>query len=589
MCAMIHVYVFEAKSVQSWLFAGGKLRDAVGGSVLIDGLARWTPTEATHDGSSGAEHDITDLVTIAEGRAGLRFSPDDFLRRAGGGLIIRSDSIDDLRRFRAIWTFLVAQQAPGLAFEDAIGSGSGETDAEAEAAALDKARDAISERFRHLPDPMRANPWTALAPRTGRVALSETSSIVPGERQDAATQARRRYLPSPRETHQFGMNDPVGARFHRSDEVIWPNEMDEEELKGRPHEVPFPFASPDERTLGLLHADANFLGQTLIGLRKKGLSGAVLSRFSRLVADCVAEAAHQASTETLVPWARQVRESDNHRVLPARPILLGGDDLTILLRADRAVPFAQAFMQAFAAQTRCKLSALREELEGEGVSDAALQPLPESLSAGAGIVFVKSRQPFAQVHTLCESVAKFAKETAKKHAPKGEVPPSTLAFHRVTTSAIPETYSEDVIKRELRLGGGDEAKTLTMNPYLVHDPRAGESSGDAFPYELAPLETVLDLSASFADEGMARGPARQISAELLEGDWQRWWKRMLSVAEKQTLKGYTRFDSALRALGCSDDAGAAITPWNGQRTPLLDALSLRAAAKAGDASVTEAS
>jgi hypothetical protein len=330
------------------------------------------------------------------------------------------------------------------------------------------------------------------------------------------------------------------------------------------------------------------LGQTLIGLRRKGLSGAVLSRFSRLVAKCVAEAANQATAETLVPWGVQY---GNRRTLPARPVLLGGDDLTILLRGDRAVPFAEVFMREFATATAKNLKALRSKLEKEGVSKEALEPLPNGLSAGAGIVFVKSRQPFAQVHTLCESIARFAKDEAKKRTSEGHVPPSTLAFHRVTTSAIPESYTEAVIRRELSLGGGDAAPVLTMNPYLVDDPKTDAGSGGGFRNGLAPLAAVRELCASFADEGMARGPARKITAELLEGDWHRPWARMLTVAEDQTPEGFRKFASALRELGCTDVDGAAgeLSPWNGTRTPLLDALSLRAAEKAGDASLTEAS
>ena len=585
MSPSIHVYIFEAKSVQSWLFAGGKLRDAVGGSALLDGLARWASDTTARASREGEEHDVSDIVELAERQAGVVFGEEAYLRRAGGGLIIRAHSLDDLKRFRACWTFLVAQRAPGLAFEDALGTGSGD---HAEAAALDAARAAISDRFRHLPDPMRANPWTVLAPRTGRAALSEVSSVVPGERQDAATRARRRYLPSSRENYRVGRDDPVGARFYKSDDVLWPNEMDEEDLKGFEHEIPFPFVAPDHRMVGLLHADANFLGQTLIGLRRTGLSGAVLSRFSRLVADCVGRAAQRASENTLAPWGVP---DGNRRVLPARPILLGGDDLTILLRGDRAVPFAATFMKAFTEETQKALDELRQTLTHEGVSETALAPLPDGLSAGAGIVFVKSRQPFAQVHTLCESVARFAKDEAKKHTPQGAVPPSTLAFHRVTTSAIPESYTEGVVRRELSLSGGEAGPVLTMNPYIVDEAQA-EAGSSGVPSEgLAPLSAVRALAASFADEGMARGPARKITAELLEGDWYRPWARMLSVAEEQTPDGVKAFADAMRKLGCTDGDSVAggLSPWNGKRTPLLDALSLRAAEKAGDASLTEAS
>jgi hypothetical protein len=538
---MIGIYAFEVKSVQAWLFAGGKLRDAVGGSSLLDRLANW---------------DGDDLVAVAAENSGLAAEQPDYLRRAGGGLIIRSNYIDILKRFRALWTLLVAREAPGLRFDDAIGTGStvGE--------ALAQARVHASESSGLLPDPVRGNPWTTLAPRTGRVALRELCKIVKGERQDAATQARRLYLdPS---------DDRVGAKFlagrenDASEEYLWPNEMDPDDLTGDPNEVVFPLSS-ENRTVGLLHADANGLGQTLIKMQNEAAAGDLTTKFSRAVAHCVAEATRRACIEELLPYAES---KGNKWVLPARPILLGGDDLTILLRGDRALPFAEAFLKAFAEETLAQMDRLRTTSNSTTINNL----IPATLSAGAGIVYAKPRQPFAQVYLLCESLAKFAKSAAKE---ADQIrPPSLVAFHRLTTAAIPQTYGA-VLTDELSRKSG----RLTMNPYLV--PTVGDDHRQ--PAHGFPRTSHLrDLADSFAEEGMARGPARRISAELLEADWEQPWKRLVEVAGKQGLPGFKEFCEAMKKLGCQDKE--AVWPWGpvvaGQKqTPLLDALNLRSAEK----------
>jgi hypothetical protein len=58
-------------------------------------------------------------------------------------------------------------------------------------------------------------------------------------------------------------------------------------------------------------------------------------RLSKKIEHAMTAAAQRPTAATITPVAR-------NGVMPARPILLGGDDLTMIVRADRAIPFARA-------------------------------------------------------------------------------------------------------------------------------------------------------------------------------------------------------------------------------------------------------
>ncbi|MDH5731838.1 MAG: hypothetical protein OEZ58_22880, partial [Gammaproteobacteria bacterium] len=102
---MIWAYLFEAKSIQSYIFESGKLKDVIGGSELVEALVH--------------QHLDTALNSIDEqGKAGLRF-----VRRAGGAFTLLSDERSDIEDLQSLWSILVPSLAPGLEFIHVMGEG----------------------------------------------------------------------------------------------------------------------------------------------------------------------------------------------------------------------------------------------------------------------------------------------------------------------------------------------------------------------------------------------------------------------------------------------------------------------------------
>lgn len=132
--------------------------------------------------------------------------------------------------------------------------------------------------------------------------------------------------------------------------------------------------------------------------------------------------------------------------IPIRPIVLNGDDLTIIIRGDLAIQYTNEFLQEFEKVTA-------KELQSEFGS---------GLTACAGIAFIKSSYPFYYGYALAENLCARAKNKAKKL--NEDSAPSCLMFHKVQDSFV-ENY-EEIIERELTPSVG---LSFEFGPYFIHN------------------------------------------------------------------------------------------------------------------------
>ena len=572
------IYAFEAKGIQSYILEGGKLRDIAGASEIVHRLAEI------------GEQDLVGAV-LAQIENGAKIV---FSRRAGGAFTVYADDAAPLRRLRALFTLAVAQRAPGLTYIDAlIESGGFAEGLKALPAALHAAR------ARPAVDLPGLSPAVLAAPRTGRAGVARARRRG-GEMVDAATQAKRACLDALR-----ARREPAGAeaRFlppHLRGRAIFPIGFAEDEKEGPDaDETQGGGAAPrvfpmlrGRSTIALVHADGNRLGATLIGMigalhaaKDDAAAAAFLFDFSRTVAESTEQAVQQAVENAI--WAAE-DDTGGTRVLPLRPVVLGGDDLGLIVRGDLALPFIEEYLVAFRNLTGKSLVAFKDrhaKAADPALRDAA-KLVPRGLSAGAGIAFVNKNHPFIAAHDLAEELAKHAKGAAK-NAPDREqqaghdivVPPSLLSFHRVTT-ALGSSWNE-VLTHDLQTVEGGRSLRLTLAPYEVRvqsDPEA------RFPL----LSDLLALSQSFDGAEVPVGPIRQTVGHLHTAPhearriYMRWCEVMdRTQARRQAFATYAehlgKLGADARDLGCVPDSAP-----SSRATPLLDALCVRAVTR-GDA------
>ncbi|MEQ8817875.1 MAG: hypothetical protein RLO51_16360 [Thalassobaculum sp.] len=571
-------YAFEAKSIQGYILDGGKLRDMAGASALVDGLCNY-PEE-------GGE----DLLGQALKASG--WSDAGIARRSGGAFILIGSGTDGPRiaGFRRLWTLLVQTRVPGLAFVEATGQG------DDEAAAIRAATLALLPARSRLSAVMPATP--PLARRSPRTGTAATAVWRPdGELIDAATAVKRANISSG--------GGGLTRKFAAPEGVEWPIRMDEEEEADDRRGAVFPLLA-DNRYVAVVHADGNRLGETLIGLQGM-LAGAPdyaghFLAFSQAVAAATQRAAAAATADMLERYRETLDPSAAVAVMPMRPILLGGDDLTVIVRGDLAIAFTVGFLEAFARETGAAFDRLRADYP------AMRDALPKALSAGAGIAFTKASQPFHLAHDLAASLADHAKSGAKEAAAAGQVPSSCLAFHRVTTALIDDygTVRERELSGHLPVPAGaavTHAIEATLNPYLVVP---GEVDGPGFPK----LSNLLELVDVLNKPEVSRGPLRRLVglARSDPAEGRRIYRRWREVMGNSTLRGYLdELDGTLSKLGCDPDTAAVrevrenghwMVEFAGsaasrssletrERSPLLDALSVLAVARGGAAVVSD--
>ncbi len=190
--------------------------------------------------------------------------------------------------------------------------------------------------------------------------------------------------------------------------------------------------------IAVIHADGNGLGEVVATIKDPD----AMRKFSENLDKATIAAARAAYAAI-----KEENEDSNGR-LPIRPIVIGGDDLTVICRGGLAVKFVTKYLEEFEKKTE-------EEQIGR------------KLTACAGIAFIKSSYPFYYGYDLAEALCGEAKKDAKskeiKDANSGQAP-SCLMFHKVQSSFV-EDYAE-IKRKELSTADGC---SLCFGPYYLNE------------------------------------------------------------------------------------------------------------------------
>lgn len=215
--------------------------------------------------------------------------------------------------------------------------------------------------------------------------------------------------------------------------------------------------------LAVVHADGNGLGQMFLdfgqlvhdlrGARTNQLYASALGEFSRALDVCTQNAFRAALEKIWPPWLHRAerRRKKPPEFLPLLPLVLGGDDLTIVCDGRLAVPFTVEFLQEFERQTRLGLVGdLCERRVGMPV---------RGLAACAGVAIVKPHFPFYAAYGLAEQLLKSAKQVKQK---VNDRPCSAFDFQILYDASGPDLAR---IRGEWTLEQG--ATHLTARPCVV--------------------------------------------------------------------------------------------------------------------------
>lgn len=309
------------------------------------------------------------------------------------------------------------------------------------------------------------------------------------------------------------------------------------------------------RWIAVVHADANGLGQLFLDFEATlKAAGVVDAAKNRTYADRFKNfsLAIAAATESALRLAVEESWPNETNVLPLVPLVIGGDDLTLLTAGPRAVPFTAAYLRHFRDVTA-------ETLEISELSSGGL-------GVGAGVAVTKPHHPFWAGYQLAEQLVTSAKQTkARIQRPNGggPLPMASLDLHVLFESTARHLS-------ELRRRPADRP-LVHGGPYVIQEGGAHLAPGVAawcarHGYER--LRSMVD-ALQVEDDGRLRYPSSQ-THRLREGV-------LLGTAEadRRFARFAARYPKADEAFGVLGQADTLIdTDDDIRSTPFVDAMML---------------
>lgn len=448
-----YLYGLTVQGIQSYIFATNKLKEIIGASEIIEQLcSTW----------------FYKFLTKKECKNSVRHL------NAAGNIRFQTDK-ETAKRIFTDYHSLLLKKAPGVPFSQAVVPI--ETDKEYEA-------------IQNLDKKLRGQ---------RNLPLYET---------DLGIMARSKHRRSgnfafekqiyDKNTNEYEFLDVVNyKKYQNSDEkeltdkvkidnhsLIYPTEF-KKLTKGGKHSW-----------LAVVHIDGNGMGLRIKDILENNEDKfKSLQKFSKNIATCTITAFKEAVKEIVVP-AGIKNEKNSPTTLPLRPLIIGGDDVTVIIRADLALKFTQVYLNAFERETK------NAELNND-----------EGLTACAGIAYVKEKFPFHYSANLAEELCVYAKNKCERKA-------SCVQFHKVQDSII-DNYKE-IVARELTTA---ENFKFQNGPYYLDHYVGKEKISDL-------VKTVKDLQQDDAPtNGMREWVDAKFNNPMME-------EILMERLEKKTPKKY---------------------------------------------------
>ena len=373
---MSYLYGASVQGIQDFIFKTDKLKDIVGASEIVENISVNFSTEFEKN------------CTV--------------IQKAAGNIKLLFDNEEDVKNIVLEFPKKVMQEAYGITISQAVIK----IENELTKADLDKLEENLKEARNKASIPLDSSiNIIKISPTTGK--SSYTYDRKKEEFIDYATYVKRK-----------NKIDKLLSKITDDKDIKFPTELSD--------------ISNKKNKIAVIHADGNGLGKLLQNLGKKLKDSDVKEVFSSF-----SESLDEA-TKTAAKIAFSKIDKDKN--LKFRPLILGGDDLSVICSADIALRFIDEFLKEFEKQTKTELKELVDKYN--------LTEFENGLTACAGVAFCNEKYPFHYAINLAEDLCKEAKKEAKKI--NDILAPSCLMLHNVQSSFY--TSYSDFIKNELEFG-----------------------------------------------------------------------------------------------------------------------------------------
>lgn len=387
-----YLYGASIQGIQSYIFQTNELKDIIGASELVNRICE----DFVEHYSTGGEmiiHAAGNIKCIFDDEAACRRAVRDFPRRA-------------------------MEMAPGITISQAVVTLDDDSKYACKADELEKR---LHAQRNH---PVKSLTTGLMAIERSRTTGLPATTIDGEEFLDEGTMSKRGIVKIEK-----------GHNTDQSKDLYFKLTGNRIEPKLRPYDTKD--LTDHNDWIAVIHADGNGLGEVVATIKDPD----AMRKFSENLDKATIAAARAAYA------AIKEEDEDSNGRLPIRPIVIGGDDLTVICRGGLAVKFVTKYLEEFEKKTE--------------------EQIGRKLTACAGIAFIKSSYPFYYGYDLAEALCGEAKKDAKskeiKDANSGQAP-SCLMFHKVQSSFV-EDYNE-IKRKELTTADGC---SLCFGPYFLKE------------------------------------------------------------------------------------------------------------------------
>lgn len=477
--------LFDVRSIQRYIYAANKLRTNIGASYIVENLFSEKLVKVLEKNFKGT----TDLTSWKHPEEKLGEDVQCQIAYIGGGnaMVLFDSSVDDdeLKKLVALFSQKVMEEAPGLHIGAAIG-------------VLDLSDDESYKESRNkLFAALKQNqnniiPNVSL-PYTGFTQICD----IDGE--TASYYDNGKLFPN--EKHSYYSHEAAAKAMAVEQSNKKLEDMFEKELKSEyvfPTEIDRLGQKEQKSYIAVVHIDGNNMGVKFSGCNNlaehRTLSADIKkktkSSFAELLVSIVDEYDEYKKKDIL-----DTKKDHGKNVLPIRPLILGGDDVTFVCPAQVAVAYAKRFIEYMKKESK------------------ELDERARSIDCCGGISILPEKYPFFRGYELAEQLCDSAKKQMRKLWNK-DVPGSgsswlDFVFLHGEQAPTLEQILKNEYSAELGRNGG-----MHFGPYCVIPP---EKSGNKESFdEDHLLDKLIECAAKFNDTKhyMAKNKVKELRAVL---------------------------------------------------------------------------
>ena len=407
--------LLDTRSIQKYVFSCNRLKTNIGASFLVDriftDLMPQILNSLVKDYALKLSTDWTknDGLKIADDKSGINC---EIASIGGGNMLILVDKGEQTsevcHKIVNSWSRELLLRAPGLKTGAAIGfltiGGSN-----------DEFKISLDNLFKQLKENQNNILPQVDLPHTGLTLECDYSGKVTSvnaiERQGSEKRFVSQEVAAKMEAFKSADED---YRSILGNEYTFTNELDSLGYK------------EGESYICIIHIDGNNMGVKFSNARsmaeRKELSlhvaKIVKDSFKKLVDSIIAE---YATYDAYLDMAKLNKQGSGKKVLPIRPIIIGGDDVTFICPGRVGLIYAKRFIE-FVNETRLLSDELHkiinEKLKQEALKKGANTPIPtasDHLSCCGGIAIVPAKYPFFRAYELAEALCSVAKQKSRAH------------------------------------------------------------------------------------------------------------------------------------------------------------------------------